>query len=770
MPPVILKGDGARPDDLFQACTWPGVPAVESCVYTCSHGASPGVATLVTIPQPTGTDRPQEFGDLVFSDGRRSVAVRDCKVDSLTSQQGPNGVTWLIRIFDRRWKWRTPTADYGAVSGAYNLTEVMGKLTPWTIRSPEEMARLCLDAMGETNYLIDLPKGLEKKDGADLDRYLRAGENFPPSLANPEMVWDYTPPHLALQRLCDFFGRRLVFQPVANRVVIAPQGVGKEPAPNAPYEASSPGLDAPETPAAVGVAGARTRFQARFLLEPVGEEWDGSYLPIDRLSYAPRGFGATPQKSTITSMDPDATPPVPSTATAAGLTFYISWTDPKTGEDKQISASSSALGLTAADRWGELIPQLQNSPDGATLFTYSTTSTALTVAAKDPALTFSIGFVLTNGPTAAYQISTTQPAGEYGGSWRYCPPPLFAYVRATDRLSYSEALQLARKSVFRCYRLRNVDPWSRQPPLKIPGYGEIKRRQQIVWQPTKVEQVVPQPRVAGGRDKDNLLEVGLNQGILPEFYTGYSRDQRATVRGSVWKLIPASSVIWNVGEVGTPAGSLNTGANDRVYVDFSIVTAPSGDQLVVFADYVHKSDGPAGLNLIDKPHLVLETGCLVLDPDTSQPVRYTRTMPLGGRAPTEWAVREDVQIGVVGTYDQLNKLTGHTLFNAKDVENRSQHYLDGMARKYRVTGGGQKTLVGIWPVDPDGSVQQVEWSVGAGATTVVGVNTEPSPVVPPYPARRLKENLPPDAAAALANKKEFDAYINRLPRPGGTVK
>ncbi|MBN9520595.1 hypothetical protein J0H58_19090, partial [bacterium] len=146
--------------------SWPGVRGVESFAYTCSHGASPGTAVLVTLPRSNAEPPPAAFGDLVWGDGRRAVRLRDCKLDGLAPRVDSSGYSWVLTIFDRRWRWRTPDASFGRISGSYNERDAQKKLVPSTIRSPEELAKLCLKAMGETRYEIALPKGLTRADGA----------------------------------------------------------------------------------------------------------------------------------------------------------------------------------------------------------------------------------------------------------------------------------------------------------------------------------------------------------------------------------------------------------------------------------------------------------------------------------------------------------------------------------------------------------------------------------------------------------------------------
>jgi hypothetical protein len=215
-------------------------------------------------------------------------------------------------------------------------------------------------------------------------------------------------------------------------------------------------------------------------------------------------------------------------------------------------------------------------------------------------------------------------------------------------------------------------------------------------------------------------------------------------------------------EEGKP-GDFNTGRHDRVYVDFAINNV---EQMIVFSEPVYRFLGGAG-GMYEEPDLVLECGCHVLDPVTSQPYRWEEVLSIpGGTAPTEWTFREDVDVSVIGEYSRTNMMFGHKFFDLKDGRSRASYYMRGQASKYKIVGGETRQYAVIVPVDPDGLIQQVTWSVGEGGpTTIASANTEHHPAIPAYPARRRAENLKPDAAAALANMKERDLLKNFMPRP-----
>jgi len=724
-------------------CAWPGVVAVESCQYTNGHGITPGKAIFTTFPQ---TAAPAAFGTLVIGDGIRQLKLPNCRVARMTGRSDSAGQTWVVEIEDRRWSWR----GLAGISGTYNRLDLRSKLVPWTIRSPEELAILCLEAMGEVGYEINLPAGLKRADGANLERYLIEGENFQQSLTNPPTTWDHSPPFEVLARLCDFYGCRIVYQPNRDRVLITPTGVGA-PLPDAPCEMLTGGVEAPRLPIAVAVAGAPVRIQGRFALEAVGEEWDGRVVPINDLSYAPR-VASKVQVTTCTytgTGNPD-------------LSLNVTLR-PESQDQRVIELLKQVAFGTIAVKLASMASDLNNDSEANKVLRATATATTLTLTGLDPAMAFGVAassFLIT--PPDKWTAVLTQPAAPGGQrSWRQCPPPLFPTVIATDRLSYGEAQAKARKSVFKWYRIVNLNPYTGAAPLSLPWFGKIDRLQQIILEDSKVAQVEPSQRIAGAQDRNNPIRgflpaifqvpgIGgkdvVGNGVLPWFYDGYSRDQPATVTGSVYKGV-GGQVMW------TPEGDFNTPEGSRVFADFEI---DPYWQVVKFGDFVWKHPGVAdGSAYVGVPSLILETACRVVDSETGAFRRWEEQLPLGGLAPIEWSLHEDIQVGVIGKYDDSNRpnnLTGFEFFSLQDAKGRAGYYLNGMAARYQLPEADIRAYIGIYPIDPDGLTQQVSYSVGLnGATTVASANSEHVVTIPPYPARRLAENLAPNRQAALAN-------------------
>lgn len=734
---------------LIQNASWPGVVLVETCEYVAQHGITPGRAILTTYPQ---TARPLEFGDLVFTDGLRTFTLYDCKVDKVDATRGPQGDTYTIEIVDRRWRWA-----FGGVSGNYNQKDDRGKLVPWSIRSPQELAAICLKEMGERNPVVILPPGLPRAAGANLDKYLKVGQNFPQTLTNPECVWDHTVPAQALARLVENWGCRIIYQPVKDRVLITPLGKGSR-FPNLPSELIAANVEQTAAPKYVACFSTDPiLFQIRFFLEAVGREWDHSYLPIDELSYAPIDIKKV-QKSQIVRYF---------SSTGLGLLVNLEWVD-KAGDThaRTVFVSQGDGGGTDAGKLDVARARFLGFPDVAAAFVLERFSgpEALRFTSRVVNQPFSLQVFDPDGNATWCGVVLLQKGGNgLKGTWNNCPPP-FENVQATDRLSFTEAQGLAQDSVLRCFRIVNKDLHAKEKgvkgrPITLPIVGKIKRRQQFVLTDTKVDQVAPAPRIPGAANKGGAAGVNLpgvipGGGVLPEFYNGYSRGQGATVTGSIWKNLSGTTVNYWL----APGATENTDPTERVFVDFGV---DAKEQLIKFNSPVFKyAPGAGGGAYLEVPELILETGVYVLGDETNQFVKWEQFLRiLNGTGPTEWFPREDMKVGVALRYDGEGRVVKTDYDGVQDANQRAGYYMRGIGTKYQIKGGEIRQFIGIVPHDLDGYCQQISASIGGGGpTTRLGGNTEFYPSIATYPARRRAENLPPDKSAALANQAERQWY------------
>lgn len=247
------------PQGLFD---FPGIELILRGTFTLSHGISPSVATIEVVPQ---AGLPAAGGTLLITFGGTVLAFPGCRINSLSQRRSSAGTVWTLQIFDRRWRWA-----FGELSGLYNVRLADGRIDPALERTPQQLAALCLSAMGEANFSV-----------AEL-----------PNDARPEVDWIAANPAQELAHLCEAFGCRVVLG-LDNRVSLRRVGVGA----GLPVEdgmTENLGIDPPERPDALKLITGPTRFQSAFVLEAVGQDTQArqnAIKLIQDLSYNPGGAG-----------------------------------------------------------------------------------------------------------------------------------------------------------------------------------------------------------------------------------------------------------------------------------------------------------------------------------------------------------------------------------------------------------------------------------------------------------------------------------------------
>ncbi len=258
---------------------FPLIQSIRSCSFTLSHGITPSRGILELAPQDNFT---AAIGPLTFVFGATTITFPDCKLNRHTVRQSAGGPrTWLLELEDRRWRWR-----YNTISGSYNQRLFDGSVDPVTARTPQQLAVLCLLAMGESLATInvgDLPNG-----------------------TFPMVNWANENPAKALADLCEPLGCRVVLQ-LDNTVALRRVGVGQQ-LPTDGVMLNSLGIKPTVWPNKITVVGGKVRFQYDFQLEAIGIDVDHSIKPIGQLSYMPKkgwsqifpdvtGFDDVPEKN-----------------------------------------------------------------------------------------------------------------------------------------------------------------------------------------------------------------------------------------------------------------------------------------------------------------------------------------------------------------------------------------------------------------------------------------------------------------------------------------
>lgn len=234
---------------------FPGLPVLTSASFTLSHGILPSVLTFNTIPS---TDFIPQVGDMKITYIGEEILFKDCAVIKANLRIS-NGFRWSIMIQDRRWKWR-----FGKISGRYNVRRDDNSIDPKTEKRPQELAKLLTEAMGE--------------DDADI--------SLLPDDARPESLWDDSTPASELQNLCDELNCRITLG-LDNKLKIWPLGEGEDLPENGREINQGFGFSRAARPDSLEVIGGPVLVQAKFKLQAVGEDTDGSIKPIDDLSYKP---------------------------------------------------------------------------------------------------------------------------------------------------------------------------------------------------------------------------------------------------------------------------------------------------------------------------------------------------------------------------------------------------------------------------------------------------------------------------------------------------
>lgn len=231
------------------------IRGVISASFAYSRGVSPSLCT-VTINPGVPLDRAPHT--MTFSDGYRTISLRDCIISDMSPERGEDGFQSItLSILDRRWRWR-----FGQVSGVYNLRKA-GQIVPSTRKSARELAEICFHALGEKRF------------------DLRAM----PNNSFPHVDWDMQRPDAALDEVCKSVNCHVVLR-FDDTPAVYRDGFGDE-LPALPSSSQGEGYDFGVLPGQVGVASAPMMWQLDLPLLPVGLDLDGRIKRIDRLSYRP---------------------------------------------------------------------------------------------------------------------------------------------------------------------------------------------------------------------------------------------------------------------------------------------------------------------------------------------------------------------------------------------------------------------------------------------------------------------------------------------------
>jgi len=222
---------------------------------------TPDVAIVRFLPQAS---TPNANGNLVWQQGAEVVQWTNAHLDFTSiSANTENGYITEARILDRRVWWR-----FSEINGRYNFREPDGSLVPGYEKTPQQLATLLFQAMGESSFDVsDLPNNTDDRPAVDWTGANAAAE---------------------LQRLCKDRGCDVVLKHSTNTAKIVVLGEGAS-LPSTFAQSVSFGVDIGEVPETFKVYTAPVIFQCKLKLEAYGYDTDDELKPIADLSFEPTG-------------------------------------------------------------------------------------------------------------------------------------------------------------------------------------------------------------------------------------------------------------------------------------------------------------------------------------------------------------------------------------------------------------------------------------------------------------------------------------------------
>jgi hypothetical protein len=293
------------------------------------------------------------------------------------------------------------------------------------------------------------------------------------------------------------------------------------------------------------------------------------------------------------------------------------------------------------------------------------------------------------------------------GGWAAADVPYFYNVAATA----SKQRALAVKSVFRYYRIMT--------PVNVPGYdgspdGRITRLEQVL--PIFEEQV----RTAGENFDAKPLAAAVFGVWYPNIDELANTEPSLTLQGD-----------------SPPASATGDASKTPFYLrGFAIDTARG---LVIFDEPVFKNGTPGAASVRPEPaQLVLRAKCHVRDAESLALERYVRERATGGNLNTSprYIRRDELVVAHTPTYEPASyanfpaggvdpRAVASVATNRNEIDEACDDIIDAALAEYDQPQARQIRAIGIRPIELDGAIVQVTYSVGpSGATTTAARNSE----------------------------------------------
>ena len=298
-------------------------------------GVFPTQSVVWFLPQPTNIP---SIGSL-YVQSYGWMQLIDCLVDRVGVTINDGGQSLYAVVLDRRWRWK-----WRLISGRYNIRRTDGTIEPDTQKTPQELAGLLFAAMGEPS--------------ADVTAL--------PNDGFPQVIWNYSRSNLELAQLCHSRGCDVSFNTLTNSFGIVRLGIGNPAVTGIDTESVSYSVDPPQAPDEILGLLDETLYQSMFELEAVGKDTDGTWQPIDDLSYAPADWAKETDIDHFSFLDEDPVAQALARATvykAYRIKNFADGTLTITGRPLSLSAIAQALPLnrvmldTYQDAMGVLRPK-----------------------------------------------------------------------------------------------------------------------------------------------------------------------------------------------------------------------------------------------------------------------------------------------------------------------------------------------------------------------------------------------------------------------------
>lgn len=312
--------------------------------------------------------------------------------------------------------------------------------------------------------------------------------------------------------------------------------------------------------------------------------------------------------------------------------------------------------------------------------------------------------------------------------------------------------EFALESVFKCWR---VDPVPSTIPTQtafdgtlqfwLPGYQNYVSRRQLILSNELVESYTDELDVDHKRPAY----------IVGSFWGRYAENGMYPAGTRIDK--QADSY-----ERREEPASFNL-AIDHLDTDRSIVT--TSRQLMTY----YPTNVTDAFSAFGVASLFLTCAVQVKDPVTWQPVRYEKYLQIGNGTNKNFCqviLQEDIQPWTIQNYDvNGNPVGGYVDYTAQsplralnrnnkdDADQMCNYYLNAYAQTFMIVATKTRTYIGLFPIDMDGAICQVQWTIDkGGSSTRASEGTEHNYQIPTY-EQRLQRNATRNQAALAQYQK-----------------